>query len=197
MRFFRWADGYWMHLDFLFFLKVTKTAAAAEFHLSKSVLLPFYYKNPIFPLSPTAFTKVWNKRRKMNLVLNKHNVMYVHTSKKGKLWDHGEKEQTLKKLYCIQQSILEHYCLAKFSDPYACANIILKNGIFLKGTRNFSLWKKVDTCALIISKPQGLLKLKPDLIESIIVLSNRTRIATLALSLRARYDQHEISMLCE
>ena len=65
--------------------------------------------------------------------------MYVHTSKKGKLWDHGEKEQTLKKLYCIQQSILEHYCLAKFSDPYACANIILKNGIFLKGTRNFSL----------------------------------------------------------
>lgn len=84
-----------MHLDFLFFLKVTKTAAAAEFHLSKSVLLPFYCKNPIFPLSQTAFTKVWNKRRKMNLVLNKHNVMYVHTSKKGKLWDHGEKEQTL------------------------------------------------------------------------------------------------------
>ena len=100
----------------------------------------FTCKNPIFPLSQTAFTfKVWNKRRKMNLVLNKHNVMYVHTSKKGKLWDHGEKEQTLKKLYCIQQSILEHYCLAKFSDPYACANIILKNGIFLKGTRNFSL----------------------------------------------------------
>ena len=55
----------------------------------------FTCKNPIFPLSQTAFTKVWNKRRKMNLVLNKHNVMYVHTSKKGKLWDHGEKEQTL------------------------------------------------------------------------------------------------------
>lgn len=142
MRFFRWADGYWMHLDFLFFLKVTKTAAAAEFHLSKSVLLPFYCKNPIFPLSPTAFTKVWNKRRKMNLVLNKHNVMYVHTSKKGKLWDHGEKEQTLKKLYCIQQSILEHYCLAKFSDPYACANIILKNGIFFEGYKKFFTMKK-------------------------------------------------------
>ena len=78
----------------------------------------------------------------MNLVLNKHNVMYVHTSKKGKLWDHGEKEQTLKKLYCIQQSILEHYCLAKFSDPYACANIILKNGILLG---DINLMKKIIT----------------------------------------------------